>query len=64
MAIVADTSPINYLVLIDQIGILPGCTRCSHPTPLNWWVRGDQIPWNAALQQLSKFQKLSLNLDP
>ena len=63
MAIVAEISQINYLVLIDQIEILPRLyTRVLIP-PAELG-KGDQIPWNAALQQLSKFQKLSLNLDP
>ena len=30
MAIVADTSQINYPVLIDQIEILPAVHACSH----------------------------------
>jgi predicted nucleic acid-binding protein len=64
MTIVADTSPINYLVLIDLVGILPRLyTRVliPHRRIGEGGIRFLGMP---RLQQLSKFQKLSLNLDP
>jgi predicted nucleic acid-binding protein len=42
MAIVADTSQINYLVLIDQIEILPRLyTRVLIPVKINTFMRHD-----------------------